>query len=213
KYGCINIHASLLPKYRGASPIQEALLNGDEETGIAIMEMDEEMDNGDIFLIKRIQIDKSDNLQSLSSRLSETGSIILPLVLQDIMKNNLSPLPQPHKNATFCRKILKEDGKVDFSKKTADEIINMIRAYTPWPTVYTYLNDKKLQILKAEASKENTPPGKFIISENILKIGTKKGSIVPKIVQVEGKNPMDIKSFLNGYRQFIKGFCNLRKKK
>lgn len=204
KYGCINVHTSLLPKYRGASPIQESLLHGDEETGVTIMKMDEELDHGDIFFIKRVPIEKNDDLYSLSNRLAEISGVLLPLVLSDIMKGNLPPLPQLHSQATFCRKINKEDGKIDFTQKTAEEILNMIKAYTPWPTVYTSLNGKKLQILEATIDSENNPPGKFILTEDTLKIGTKKGSLIPKKVQPEGKKPMDIKSFINGYRQFLK---------
>jgi len=204
KYGCINVHASLLPKYRGASPIQESLLNGDKETGISIIKIDEELDHGDVFFIKRIPIEKEDNLISLSNRLAETSSIVLPLVLHDIIKQNLSPLAQLHRNATFCRKIRKEDGKIDWENKTAEEINNMLKAYTPWPLIYTDFNGKKIQILETTISNDKIAPGKFILDNNILKIGTKKGSLIPKTVQLEGKKPMDIKSFINGYRQFLK---------
>jgi methionyl-tRNA formyltransferase len=204
EYGCINVHASLLPKYRGASPIQESLLNGDKETGITIIKIDEELDHGDIFFIKRVPIETSDTLDILSHRLAEVSSIVLPLVLHDIMNRTLSPLPQIHKNATFCRKIYKEDGKINLALKTAKEVSDMIKAYTPWPSVYTSFNGKKIQILETAISTENLSPGKFILENNILKIGTKKGSLLPKIVQLEGKKPMDIKSFINGYKQFVK---------
>lgn len=203
KYGCINVHASLLPKYRGASPIQESLLNGDKETGISIMKIDEELDHGDIFLIKRIPIEEKDNLITLSVKLAETSGVILPLVLHDIMNSRLSSIPQNHKNATFCKKITKEDGKIDW-KKSAEDIRNMIRAYTPWPSVYTELHDKKIKILDAEISEEIMPSGKISTENDILKIGTAKGCLIPKIVQMEGKNSMDIKNFINGYRHLLK---------
>jgi len=204
KYGCINIHPSLLPKYRGASPIQESLLNGDKETGITIMKLDKELDHGDIFFLKRVKIDEKDNLQLLSHRLAETSSFIIPLVLNDIMTGKLSPLPQNHKNATFCRKIEKDEGRINWQEKTAEEIKNMIRAYTPWPSVYTNINNKIIKILEADISAENLIPSKLSLDNNILKIGTKKGCLIPKVVQIEGKKPMDIKSFINGYRQILK---------
>ncbi|MFA7685864.1 MAG: hypothetical protein WCX95_03635, partial [Candidatus Gracilibacteria bacterium] len=97
--------------------------------------------------------------------------------------------------------------------KTAEEINNMLKAYTPWPLIYTDFNGKKIQILETTISNDEITPGKFVLDSNILKIGTKKGSLIPKTVQLEGKKPMDIKSFINGYRQFLKGFCNLMKKK
>jgi methionyl-tRNA formyltransferase len=202
KYGCINVHASLLPKYRGASPIQESLLNGDKETGISIMKIDNELDHGDVFFIKRIPIEEKDDLIGLSDKLAETGSVILPLVLHDIMTERLSPIPQNHKNATFCRKTEKEDGKISWNK-TAVEIKNMIRAYTPWPSVYTEIKGKKIKILETEISEDNISPGKLSLNNGVLQIGTAKGCITPKTVQIEGKNPMDIKSFINGYKHLL----------
>jgi methionyl-tRNA formyltransferase len=203
KYGVINVHASLLPKYRGASPIQECLLNGDKETGISIMKISKGMDEGDIFLIKRVPIENEDTTTTLFSKLAVTSSVILPLVLSDIVKGILSPLPQNNQKATYCRKIEKEDGKINWNK-TAEEIKNMIRAYTPWPNVYTELSGKKIKILEAEISKDDLPPGKIALENNIIKIGTKKGSLIPKKIQLEGKSPMDIKNFLNGYKSLLK---------
>lgn len=204
KYGCVNIHASLLPGYRGASPIQESLLNGDKETGVSIMKIDRELDHGDIFLIKRVAINENDTLTSLSEKLAEISSLVLPLALQDILKGKLTPIHQDHKKATFCRKIEKGDGKINWQKKTAKEIKNMVKAYTPWPSVYTDFNGKKIKILETGMSDENIKPGEFILENGILKIGAAKGCIIPKTVQLEGKNPMDIKSFINGYQHLLK---------
>ncbi len=204
KFGAINIHTSLLPMYRGASPIQEALLHGDKETGISIMKMDEELDHGAIFLIRRVKIENKDNYVSLSRKLGELTSQILPLILQDIASQKFPPIPQDQKNATFCRKITKDDGKIDFTKKSysAKEILNMIKAYTPWPRVFIEVKGKKLKILEAEIEKtgeKSLAPGEFFVDKKTLKIGTKDGILVPKKVQLEGKNEMDITSFLNGY--------------
>lgn len=204
KHGSINIHASLLPKYRGASPIQESLLHGDQETGVTIMKMDKELDHGDIYFIKRIPILESDSLEPLSEKLSELSSFILPLVLRDIELKRLNPIPQNHQNATFCHKIEKEDGKIDWNK-SAEEIKNMVRAYTPWPSVYTDLKGKKIKILQAITSADSLTPGEISIEGSILKIGTKKGCLVPEKIQLEGKSPMHIKDFLNGYRQILNG--------
>lgn len=203
KFCSINVHASLLPKYRGASPIQESLINGDNETGISIMKIDEELDHGDIFLLRRLNIDTEDNFETLSLKLSKLAANILPHVLSDIADRNLKAISQNHENASYCQKIDKEDGKIDFLT-SAQEIKNMIRAYTPWPGVYTTLKDKKLRIITSDiGNEENLSPGEFKIENKILKIGTRKGVLIPKILQLEGKKEMDVKSFINGYQSLI----------
>lgn len=203
KFCSINIHASLLPKYRGASPIQESLLHGDNETGISIMQIDEELDHGNIFLIRRLNINAEDNFGTLSSKLSGLAANILPHVLSDIADGNLKAISQNHTKAGYCHKINKEDGKIDFFT-SAQEIRNKIRAYTPWPGVYTTLKNKKLKIITSDiGSEENLAPGEFKIENKILKIGTKKGVLLPKTLQLEGKKVMDVKSFINGYQSLI----------
>ncbi|MBT4917133.1 methionyl-tRNA formyltransferase, partial [Candidatus Peregrinibacteria bacterium] len=134
--GSINIHASLLPKYRGASPIQEALLNGDNETGVSIMKIDEKLDHGPVYTLKRVMIEESDTIESLTNKLSIEGARLLPPILKDIYEESLRPIAQKESTATHCRKIKKTDGEIDFNK-SAEEIFNMIRAYTPWPSVFT----------------------------------------------------------------------------
>ena len=197
KYGAINVHASLLPKYRGASPIQESLLNGDIETGISVIKIDQELDHGDIFLIKRLNIEKNDNFATLSVKLALLSSNLLPHLLHDIAGSHLSPIHQDHQKATYCHKITKEDGKINFSS-SAEEIKNMINAYTPWPGVYTEFAGKKLKIISTEISDEKIQPGEFKIENKILKIGTKKGALIPTKLQPEGKKVMDAKAFING---------------
>lgn len=200
KIASINVHASLLPKYRGASPIQEALLNGDKETGISIIKMNKELDAGNIYLLKRISIKDDENTESMSERISELSAEILPHALKDIKDGILTPIPQAA-NPTFCRKIQKNDGKINWKTQTAEEIKNMIRAYAPWPSVFCEFKNKKLKILEAEIGKDDKiKPGEFIFEGKILKIGTKKYTILPKKLQLEGKNEMDVKAFANGYK-------------
>jgi len=199
KYGAINVHASLLPKYRGASPIQESLLHGDSETGVSIMAMDEIMDHGNVYLIKRIKIDENDNLESLSSKLSVISAEILPHTLKDIANKSLSPLTQNHDKATFCHKIEKEDGKINFNK-SASEILNTLRAFTPWPGIFTEFKGKKLKIIETNISEDQISPGSFKIDGKKLKIGTAKGSLLPTKLQIEGKNIMTAEAFVNGYK-------------
>jgi len=203
KYGALNVHASLLPKYRGASPIQESLLNGDKTTGISIIKMNDKMDQGDILLLKRLNIDQNDNYPSLSKKLSELSGIILPLAIMDFIENNLNLIKQNNNQATYCRKITKKDGKIDFKKQKANEIINMLKAYTPWPGVYFDLKDKSIKIIETDYENTVIPAGKFQIEGKNLKIGTQKGAIIPKKIQIQGKNEMEIQDFLNGYSHLI----------
>lgn len=199
----INIHTSLLPKYRGASPIQESLLKGDRETGVSIIKMNKEMDQGDILLIRRIAIEENDNYLTLSQRLAQLSSGLIPFILDDIKEGNLKPIPQNNNLASYCRKITKNDGKIDWNT-TALEIHNKIRAYYVWPIAFTEIGSKKLKILESNYSlEENMLPGTFKIQGKILKIGTKEGILLPKIVQIEGKKEMDINSFINGYSKIL----------
>ncbi|MFH1284362.1 MAG: methionyl-tRNA formyltransferase [Candidatus Peregrinibacteria bacterium] len=204
KYGAINVHGSLLPKYRGASPIQECLLNGDKETGVSIMKMDEKLDHGPIYMIKRIKI-TNDNAQSLTKSLSRLAAATLAVALEEIVQADLQPIPQNEDKATYCRKIKKENGKIDFSAKTAEEIANMTKAYTPWPSVFTTFKGKKIKLTEADFSPEQADksPGTFFLDNGILKISTKKGTLLPKKLQMEGKKEVDAKSFINGYRNML----------
>jgi methionyl-tRNA formyltransferase len=205
KFGCINIHPSLLPKYRGASPIQETLLNGDKETGVAIMKIDEQLDHGGVFVIKRVPIEKSEDYTSLSIKLSEIASVMIPFVLKDIANHILTPLPQNDSKATFCKKISKENGKIDFNKP-AEKIINKIQALNPWPSTYFELKGKRIKILKAGISNkksENKPGTAEIISKDSFAINTKDFQILPIELQIEGKPPAKTKEFLNGYKKLL----------
>jgi len=205
KFGAINIHASLLPKYRGASPIQETLLNGDEETGITIMKIDKKLDHGPVYALKRVKIEKTDTLETLTKKLSIEGTQLLAPTLKDIYEGELRPLPQKEENATHCRKIKKEDGEIDF-KKSAKEIYNMTKAYTPWPSVFTTFNNKKIKILETTYEKNDTKksPGEFFIEEKVLKIATIKGTLLPTKLQIEGKKEMSDKDFSNSNASLLK---------
>lgn len=201
KISSINVHTSLLPKYRGASPIQEALLKGDRETGISIMKMDEHLDHGPVYFLKRIEISKEDNFITLSDKLSKESAKILPVILEDIKENNLKPLPQNHEKATFCHKIEKEDGKVIPETEIATSIFNKLRAFTPWPGIYLIHKGKKIKILQLDIEQKNSnnPPGTWFAEDKKLKIQTNNGIIIPETLQPEGKNPMNSNAFINGY--------------
>ena len=205
KYGAINIHASLLPKYRGASPIEAALLNGDTETGITIMKIAKELDAGDIIELSKLPIDEADSAESLAVKLSLLGGKILPYVLKDFVTGDIQPIPQNENQATFCHKIEKNDGLIDLQKLTAQEILNRVRAYTPWPSVFLQIDNKQLKLLAidVEQQSELKPANVKDISKNEIAIGTKKGAIIPRIVQLEGKKPMTIQEFLSGNRALL----------
>jgi methionyl-tRNA formyltransferase len=204
KYGSINLHASLLPNYRGASPIQEALLHGDKETGITIMKMDKELDHGPIYLLRKVSIQKEDQLESLSKKLAKVGAEIMPYALKDIMNKELTPIEQNHLEASYCGKIKSEDGKVNWNK-SAKEIFNMVRAYNPWPSTFTEFKEKKLYILKSDFEEKDSQnsPGTLFLEENTLKIATKQGNIIPQLLKPEGKKEMNAKDFINGYKNAI----------
>ncbi|MFA6549990.1 MAG: methionyl-tRNA formyltransferase [Candidatus Gracilibacteria bacterium] len=206
KIAPINIHTSLLPKYRGASPIQEAILNGDKETGVTIMEMNDKLDEGDIYIIRRIPIEEKDNVETLNKKLAILASQMLPPSLLDIADGILKKIPQNNVIASYCGKIAKESGKINFKQMTAEEILRKIRAFYGWPECWTQFNGKTLKIKDAEIAedKEKTPPGKIIfIDKNTIGIGTKSRLLIPKTIQMEGKNEIPIKDFINGQRKLL----------
>ncbi len=205
KYGCVNIHASLLPKYRGASPIEEALLHGDQETGVTIIRMEQKLDSGNIYLLKKIPIENSDNAGTLRIKLSLLGAPMLPEVLTEIVETGTNGIPQNEKLATYCHKIEKKNGLMDIKSMSAEEILRRIKAYTPWPGCAIMLKGKKLKILEAEIDKQkNIEPGQTIPwNKNKIALGTKKGLLMPLKVQLEGKNALPIENFLLGNRQLF----------
>jgi len=207
KYGCINLHGSLLPKYRGASPIEEALLNGDTDTGITYIKMNEKMDAGDILYIQRIPIDPSDDAPTLRAKLSLIGATQLPFVLKDLREGTIEPIPQNESKATFCRKISKEDGAINLAKMTAREICNRIRAYTPWPQCFLMVDGKRLKITSAtfdEKPAVEVKPAHVVKTEDgTVAIGTAKGLLIPKKVQLEGKKEMGVQEFTRGNKDFF----------
>lgn len=196
----VNIHASLLPKYRGASPIQEALLHGNSQTGITWIKMDSKMDTGDVIAQKSLQISGDDTFETLANRLSDLSAQNTGGILKKFAKNKLST-PQDNSLATYCRKIQKNDGFIDVHKETAEEILRKIRAYTPWPGCSILWNGKRLKITQAVMGEQKISTGVVQIVDNkILAIGTLKGTLLPKRVQPESKREMNIAEFLKGQK-------------
>lgn len=205
KYGAVNVHASLLPKYRGASPIEASLLHGDTITGVTIMKMEEKLDAGDILDIAKLSIDPKDNAETLTTKLSLLGGKILPYILKDLADGAIQPIPQDESKATFCHKIDKNDGLINLQEQTAEEILNHLRAYTPWPSIFLIIDNKRLKLIEIEIDEVMTlKPGAIKeINKNLVAIGTKSGAILPTKVQLEGKKIMTIQEFLMGNRALL----------
>ena len=208
--GFINVHGSLLPAYRGASPIQMAILNGDKETGITIMVVDEKMDHGPILGKSEIRISKSETYETLSKKLAELGAELLIKTIPDYISGKIKPREQDHLKATYTKIIKKEDGKIDWIK-SAENIERMTRAYYPWPSAWTTWNEKILKILEADISKykNNFQIGKlFLTNDNELAVKCGNNNLIVKKLQLEGGKILSAKEFLNGHRDFIGSVLN-----
>lgn len=196
-YGCLNLHGSILPSYRGAAPIQRAIINGEEKTGITLMEMIDKMDAGRMFATKEVVIDKDDNYSSLCDKLADAAIDVTINNLLNYLNGNLQGASQDESLVTFADKILPEDEKLDLTKPSC-EFINYIRGLSDEPGAYLYIDGKKLKIFKAhKVSDQIGEVGKIDISKTI-KLQLIDGLIELDIVQLEGKKKMDGKSFANG---------------
>lgn len=199
-HGCINVHASLLPRWRGASPIQAAILHGDQQTGITIMKMDPGMDTGPILSQQSLRIDSDDTAGTLSPRLSQLGSELLLETLPRYLSGELIPQPQDNTLATSAPLLKKSDGQLDFTR-SALELERQVRAYNPWPGAFTTWRDKPLKLHRVRvASTPSKNPGKLLIHENLPAISTSDGLLLLEEVQPAGKKPIPGGTFLNGAR-------------
>ncbi len=202
----LNVHASLLPKYRGASPIQSALLNGEKFTGVSVIRMIEKLDAGPIFAQRAVFIEADDNAQTLHDRLSSLGAELITETIKNIVDGKIkNPVPQDEKKATYCRKIKKQDGKIDFSED-AVAIFNKVRAFTPWPSAYAFMEDgRRLVITKALPSEGSGEPGSVIKKErDFFEVACGRDSLKVLRVKPEGKREMSAADFLKGYSGKLK---------
>lgn len=198
---CINVHFSLLPKYRGAAPLQWALINGEEETGVTTFSIVEEMDAGPILMQKKVVIEPEDNAGILGNRLAVTGAQLLLETLEGLKSHSLDPVPQNERLATAAPPLKKENGRIDWSRK-ARTIFNQIRGMNPWPGAYTTLNGKLLKIYRAEATagKKGLQPGEAVPADaERLEITCGQGALLLKEVQWEGGRKMGTADFLKGH--------------
>jgi methionyl-tRNA formyltransferase len=205
-FGCINVHASLLPAYRGASPITAAILEGRTETGITIMLMDEGMDTGPALRQAASPILPTDTTASLSARLADLGAQLLVQTLPDWLDGRIAPIRQSELGgeASGCRLIKKEHGQIDWSQEAA-AIERMVRAYTPWPTAYSTWRGEIFKILAAAVLEGSAPPGVVAATAAGPAVGTGAGLLLLQTVQAAGKRAMPAAAFANGAAGFVGG--------
>lgn len=198
--GCVNLHASLLPRHRGMSPVQAAILAGDAETGCTTMLMDEGIDTGDILLTRAIAIAPDDTTGSLERKLALLGAPLVVETLHGLLRGSIRPCSQGDVYATYAKRIKKEHGRIDWTQAAVD-IDRRIRAMTPWPSAYTSLGGRRLIIERAVPADaaETGAPGEIVSTEPLL-IATGRGAVELVQVKVEGKKSMSAKAFGVGYR-------------
>ena len=199
KIACINVHPSLLPKYRGAAPINWPIINGDKTTGTTIMYITEQLDAGDIILQKEVEINPDDTSISLECRLAKESGNLLIKAIDVLLKGTALRLKQDESKVCWAPKLEKETGIIDWSL-TADNIVNRIRGLKPWPGTFTFRNGKILHIKKAIVTDASGMIGEVKVEKDSLIIVCGKNGIQILEIQPEGKNTMDSKSFINGYR-------------
>lgn len=199
--GNINVHASLLPKYRGAAPIQWAIANGESATGVTTMRIDEGLDTGDILLQREIAIAPEETAPSLSPKLAELGAELLLETLRGLQSGAVPHIPQDDSQATLAPLLKKRDGLIDFSR-AAQEIHNRMRGFQPWPGATTQFRGKPLKVIAAQPIEaEKTAPGNLRITADRLIVGCGRNTSLEYLqVQPEGKRVMSAREFINGYR-------------
>jgi len=197
-HGCINVHASLLPKYRGAAPVNWAIVRDERETGITTMLMDEGMDTGEMLLKRGIQIQDEDDAGGLSEKLSHLGGELLLETIGQLKEGRLNPAKQDESQATYASMLKKSDGEIKW-EKSALAIWNLIRGMNPWPGTFTNFNNKSLKIFSTRVIEGQGKPGEVIESgSGALKVATGEGALDILELQLEGGKRLDIKSFLTG---------------
>lgn len=205
KYGCLNVHASILPRWRGAAPIPAAILSGDKQTGITIMLMNKGLDSGPIISQKAIAIAPDDTSQSLGKRLAKLGVELLLETLPAYLHGEITPIFQDEREATYARMLKKEDGLLDFCQ-IALELERKIRAFTPWPGTYTFWNNQRLNIKRVKAihqpSTLNKPPGYALIFNGYPAVITQDGLLIIKELQPAGKKIISGQDFIRGARNW-----------
>ncbi|WP_456455967.1 methionyl-tRNA formyltransferase [Thermovibrio sp.] len=199
KYGILNVHASLLPKYRGASPIQWAILNGEDETGVTVMKVIPELDAGPILSQEKVKIEEEDNAKTLHDKLASLGAELLVKTIPEFISGRIKPVPQDEAKATYCPQIRKEMGRVNW-KEGSREIFNKVRAFYPWPCAFTSFRGKGIKLIKVRPVEGEGRPGEVIGVKGGLKVATGKGALLIERLKPEGKREISGEEFVRGYR-------------
>ncbi len=201
--GSLNVHASLLPRWRGAAPIQAAIRNGDRETGVTIMQMDAGLDTGSILRQHAIKLEAEDTGGTLTERLSHIGADLLIETIPPYIAGEITPQPQDDKLATHAPMLRKRDGELDL-QATADQLARQIRAFDPWPGTFVMWGDRRLAVKRAHtAARNGTATGKVLLIENAPAVATRAGVLVLDIVQLAGKREMSGEAFIRGAPDFV----------
>ena len=196
KLGCLNIHASLLPRWRGAAPIQRAILAGDQETGITIMQMNEGLDTGPILMLDRVAITKETTGESLHDKLSETGSALITKALDALVKGEIKPIEQLEDVATYAKKLERSEGHIDW-KQSAEDIERLVRAFTPWPGSWFEFKGERIKILSANVEYVEGKPGTVMDNKPTIFCGV--GGLKLEKVQRAGRSPTTGAELLRGF--------------
>lgn len=201
KFGSINIHPSLLPLYRGPSPLQSALVDGKKETGVSLILIDDKMDHGPILAQTKININPEETFLELSEKASVVSGEMLLKTIPNYISGKIKPLPQDDTKAIFCKIINKEDGKINW-QDTAKNIFNLYRGLTPWPGLWTVYQGKRLKFLKIKLADKNIPSGQMIFENKEIYVGCGQKSLQIEQIQTEGKKPLSAEEFINGNKNF-----------
>ena len=200
-YGCLNVHASLLPRWRGAAPINAAILHGDEETGITIMKMDAGLDTGPILSQRAVRIGPYETAGSLFGKLSLLGADLLLDTLPGYLTGVIEPQPQPEMGSTYAPMLKKEEGRLDFSQPAA-ALERKVRAFNPWPGTYFEWDGSLLKVHRADTRPGKEREGERLVVDDLPAVGTSDGLLLLEEVQPAGKKPMEGKAFLAGTRNW-----------
>lgn len=200
--GSVNVHASLLPRWRGAAPIQAVIRAGDRETGITIMKMDAGLDTGPILSQRAIPIASDETGRSLHDKLATLGGDLLVETLPGYLDGTIQPQPQDDSRATLAPRIQKDEGHIDWTQ-TAAQIERTVRAFTPWPGTFAFWNDQQLKILSGHVIPGSAEPGRVVRVGDSAAIGTDAQLYMPDRVQLQGRNAVSLADFLRGYERFV----------
>jgi methionyl-tRNA formyltransferase len=201
RYGCINVHASLLPRWRGAAPINAAILHGDEQTGVTIMKMDVGLDTGPMLSQRSIRLTQADTAGSVFEKLSTLGADLLIETLPQYLSGELEPIPQPEEGVTYAPMLKKEEGKLNFNQD-AHELERRVRAFNPWPGAFMDFDGMLLKVHRARVETGEASVGQRLIVQNQPAIGARGGLLLLEEVQPAGKKSMSGRSFLAGVRNW-----------